>query len=802
MIVKSPGPLNSRGFIYRPFTQKAFHFLILVGCFLLTTGEVASARSQENLPPTLKAQRDSLARPLYDPTHAGRIAKPIILQRDAARFSLESGTIIFFQPVRGRVTGALFRGPAIFELVPPSALEKQQLARFTGDTIRSCEIDQLYFRFTDSTFEEIYPHLEPVNDPDVPPGHKPHDRFARRIEDELYYSLGSRLLMDLYNQTTDGFFYAAIDPEDDTRYHFVIDPQENEAVILYRRPSTPDTHPIDVACSWPRHKDVARFGNVAADIRNDLITTHHYTLETVINEPSRTAVTARLDFVPRYGGLHAVRFDLAGKLKIDSLTSDHGAVYFYYDNPEIPLNYNAPFPVAGSGGSWGTLDAYWEEPLPKDSVCRISFSYHGKYLLYQFPWGDFYINEATTWYPTHDWRTRKTYDMSFEFSAARDIIAAGRKITEATSGDRKTSHWKMEYPVAYVSFNYGDFEQLDMPLEEGIPQVEIYRGKNHQGGLFSKDMKRKVGNDIVASLKLFTEVYGPLPFDRLAATETPGVHGQGFPQLLHLSWGSFHEEHEGQTELFRAHEVSHQWWGHLVGWKTYHDQWLSEGFAEYSGAWFVEHKYGVGKEFNDILKYWKKSVLQRGGRRAWHDGPHVAPIWMGGRCSSYDSPGSYVALIYSKGAYVMHMLRMMLRDFQNDSDERFIGLMKDFVLRHRDRSASTEDFKQVVEDYLGGSMDWFFDQWVYGTEIPRLKYSSKIKKTEDGKFIVVGRIQQSDVSTPFRMYMPITFDFGKKHKSTFLQEINDWITEFESPPLPLKPKKVTFNDYRAILCRE
>jgi len=775
----------------------------LVCSFACILPAVCAARSHDNLPPTLKAQLDSLDRPLFDAALRGSITTPVVLRREGGELTLDSGVIMFFAPVYGRVTGAMFFGRAQFIITPPTHLERQQLARFTGDTVRTWTLTELYLRFTDSTCQEIVPQMQPFVAPETKTPNRPPDVYARQIENELYYSFPSRLLIDLHDQTEDGLFYASFDPKEDTRYHFLVDPLLDESVQFWRRPTAVlGDHAIDLVCSWPRAANLALAGGIIADVSGDQITSRHYTLSTSIHEPSFTAVTATLDFVPRRTGLRAVRFDLAARLDIDSVTSPNGAVYYCYNDPELPLNYTAVFPMAGAGGSSGTLDVFWEDPLPRDSTTRVSFSYRGKYLLYQLPWGDFYINESTTWYPAHDWRTRTTYDMYFEFSALRELVAGGRKLEETTEGDRRRSHWVMDYPVRYIGFNYGYFEQLDMPPDSGIPRVDVYRGRNHQGSLFSRDMKKKVGDNIVGALKLYTDVYGPLPFDRLAVTEIPGSHGQGLPQLLHLSWYSFHEEWRGKTDFFRAHEVAHQWWGHLVGWKTYHDQWLSEGFAEFSGEWFVERKYGFKKEARDILTNWRRDIVQRGGRYGWHAGPEVAPIWMGARTSSYDSPGSYSALIYSKGAYVLHMLRMMVRDFKAGSDNRFIALMRDYVRRFRDRSASTEEFKAVVEDHLGGPMDWFFDQWVYGTEIPELAFSSKTTQTADGKFVVSGRITQTEVSQPFRMFVPITLVFAGDKRSTFLQEIKDWKTEFVSPPLPQKPRDIIFNDFQTILCRD
>lgn len=789
------GPVRGNNKLH--LTTQLFRYAIISALLLVLLGLRALpawARSQDDLPPELKAQLDSLVQPVFGAGLSATIDEPVILQRDSARFVFTSGIFHFFAPVRGRVTGALFRGQVTFHLAPPTTLERGQLARFTGDSVLSRELEEVYFRFTDSTFAEIFSHLlpDPTQDRD---GRQPPEKYAKRIENELYYSMGSRLLMDLYNDGNDVVFYAGLDPKDDSHYHYLIDPLYDEPVKLYRRPPKGDDHAIDQVSSWRRTTGMTngKTGNQIASV--------HYDLNTVIDEPSRTAVTATLDFAPRREKLRAVRFDLAANLVIDSLAVDSGEVFYYYDNPEAPLNYSAAFPMAGSGGRWGSIDVFWSEPLPEAQISSLIVSYHGKYIMYQFPWGDYYINEATTWYPTHDWRTRTTYSMTFEFDAAHDLIAVGKRLEERTIGGRTFSRWQMDYPVSFVSFNYGQFERLEMPRQEGLPLVEIYRGKNHRGDVLNKDMKQKVGEDITGALALFTEAFGPLPFDRLAATEIPGGHGQGFPQLLHLSWSSFQEQQEGSTELFRAHEVAHQWWGHLVGWTSYHDQWLSEGFAEYSGAWYVEQKYGWNNQLRNIYAGWRRGLLQRGGRRAWHEGPQVAPTWMGGRCSSYDSPGSYYALVYYKGAYIVHMLRMMLHDFKTGSDQRFMDMMTSFVSRHRDGTVSTEDLRSVVEDHLGARMDWFFDQWVYGTEIPRFKYHDDITQQEDGSYVVTGSIEQSEVTKPFRAYMPITFEFDNGQKSTFVQEIFDWRTTFVTPPLPLKPKKVIFNDYDAILSR-
>jgi len=303
------------------------------------------------------------------------------------------------------------------------------------------------------------------------------------------------------------------------------------------------------------------------------------------------------------------------------------------------------------------------------------------------------------------------------------------------------------------------------------------------------------------SVQLYSELFGPYPWPHLAATEIPGFHGQGLPQLLHLAWFSFESNRQGITDHFRAHEVAHQWFGHLVGWTNYHDQWLSEGFAEYAGAMYVQAANRGRKTFLELLEQWRSDILDVGGHSAWHAGPHVAPIWLGYRCASTASPASYGHLIYSKGAYVLHMLRNMLHDYRTGSDYRFAALMRDYVSTHAHREATTADFQRVVERHTGQSMQWFFDQWVYGVQIPRYEYRWDREETADGHWIVSGQIDQFDVDTTFRVFMPITlvFEGGRR---TFVQEVRGNRATFQSPQMDEKPKDIVFNDYLTVLCRE
>jgi len=120
--------------------------------------------------------------------------------------------------------------------------------------------------------------------------------------------------------------------------------------------------------------------------------------------------------------------------------------------------------------------------------------------------------------------------------------------------------------------------------------------------------------------------------------------------------------------------------------------------------------------------------------------------------------------IYPKGAYILHMIRMLMFD-PKTGDERFKAMMQDFVKTYFNKDISTEDLKRAVEKHMtkemdvdgNHKMDWFFDEWVYGTEMPSYKFNYQIGA--DGA--LSGTITQSGVSDKFVMRVPVYIDFGK-----------------------------------------
>jgi hypothetical protein len=184
----------------------------------------------------------------------------------------------------------------------------------------------------------------------------------------------------------------------------------------------------------------------------------------------------------------------------------------------------------------------------------------------------------------------------------------------------------------------------------------------------------------------------------------------------------------------------------------------------------------------------------------------VGPLTMGYRANNSRTGGSITRrLIYPKGAYVLHMIRMMMHDNRN-GDKLFKETMQDFVNTYRGKAASTEDFKAIVEKHMtqgmdldgNHKMDWFFNQYVYGTGISQYSFHASLDPTPDGKTHLKGELTRTGVPESWKDRVPLYAHVGDK---TF--RLGALLSTHSSEPLdvtlPGKIDRVTINDFYDVL---
>jgi aminopeptidase N len=324
------------------------------------------------------------------------------------------------------------------------------------------------------------------------------------------------------------------------------------------------------------------------------------------------------------------------------------------------------------------------------------------------------------------------------------------------------------------------------------------------------------------AVRVFEKYFGPLPYGRLAITQQPDFNfGQSWPTLVYLPVSAFLDSTQrwrlmgasafkfaNFIEEVTPHEVSHQWWGHMVSWATYHDQWLSEGFADFSAGLYLQMTEQKPDRFNRYWERQRQRILEK--NEYGLSGNDAGPVWMGLRLDSFKSAQAYNRVVYAKGGYVLHMLRQLMRDPKN-SDTEFIAMMQDFVKTYANRSASTEDFKAIAEKHMppgldlerNHRLDWFFRQWVYGTEIPKYRLEYSLTQQEDGKTLLKGALTQSGVSETFRMMVPLYAEIdGRIVWLGLLSAAGSTTGKEFRLALASKPKRVFLNAFQDVLASE
>jgi aminopeptidase N len=321
---------------------------------------------------------------------------------------------------------------------------------------------------------------------------------------------------------------------------------------------------------------------------------------------------------------------------------------------------------------------------------------------------------------------------------------------------------------------------------------------------------RNAGADVINSLRFYEYLFDDkLDNPQIYVTAIAAGHGQAFDGFLHLSEFTY-VEHPGATELFRAHEVAHEWFGHKIGWKTYRDQWLSESFAEYASMMFVQATVKGGDKYYDEIINAYEGIVQgtlAGGfskfNRPWliefnaSARARLGPIGVGYRAGTSDMPNGYQIQAYHKGPLVLHMMRTMLR-YKTHSDDTFIKILRDFVKEYSGKEASTADFQRVVEKNAPGDWSYFFDAWVYDSAIPTLRWNYKIDPTSTGGAKLTVNVKRSGVRDDFMIVAPVLIEFDGGRSGTFFMAIRK-NEETASQDLPSVPRKVVFAPAHSVL---
>jgi Peptidase family M1 domain len=291
-------------------------------------------------------------------------------------------------------------------------------------------------------------------------------------------------------------------------------------------------------------------------------------------------------------------------------------------------------------------------------------------------------------------------------------------------------------PVRYLSWTVSRFEQAAETSVSLNPTPSDRLARVGGMGFQKLDVQvvanarqlgrgREVATRAVAILNFYGSLLTDFPYPTLTLAivedNLPGGHSPPYfaqlhqpPPLAPVIWRNDPVFFSGFPDFFLAHEVAHQWWGQAVGWRNFHEQWLSEGFAQYFAVLYAQsHR---PEAFSSILRQLRRWSINESDQ---------GPVYLGYRLGHIKSDSRvFRALVYDKGAAVLHMLRRLV------GDEAFFRSVRRFYMTWRFRKAGTEDLRAIFEAETKQSLERFFAGWIYGQQIPQIRFGWRVEGSE------------------------------------------------------------------------
>ena len=765
----------------------------------------------------------------------------VVVERDVYRFTL-NGTLHLLGQVNGKEPGAVFIGQGSYELTPASAGELRHLRMLTGDdklTAIADQFDSAVF-LGSSILEKAGPPVAGAADRNAV---ERYERYLERQREKLHTNVHVRVLQEILDGG-EPFFFAFVEGKKFPPAALIVDPRGGDAVRIY---------PIDAAGEqtmmivlhdqkggvWysSRYRSEIEKG-VGAFVRPPADASH-YAIDTTING-AQISATSTMTFVPS-SDVRVLPIDLAPKLRISQ----------------------AAYAVESATPEWtpaGIIQEAWKDD-PDAAVVfptvvspgqkyLLRLTYAGSDVMTNAGDGNFTIGSRTNWYPNlGTFSDPATFDLTFRTPQKFQVVAVGTETENKVQGEERVAVWKSVEPLRVAGFNYGRFRKMGQAdpetgiafdvytnpgepdilkeinsvlggmREMGDPQGEsMYIGPSHVK-IDTASLAQSALADGINTARTANAYFGPLKTRRVAITQqSQWFFGQSWPGLIYLPYVAFFNstvrntlglnEAKDFVDNVGAHELAHQWWGHQVAPRSYHDAWISEGFAEFTAA-LVAQQTGGWPRYDAFWEKARRNILEK-PRGASIDNVQAGPISQGLRLSTWKNDWAYNSLVYSKGAYVLHMLRMAMMEKNDDS--AFMAMMKEFASTYAGKTAGTRDFQRIAEKHAtpairitkDGKMNWFFDQWVYGTMIPKITSKFEFQSVGGGKYKVTGNVTQAEVDADFASIVPIYVHFDKNSSARLGNVVmignSTEPVQFEIA-LPKKPQRFAVNSMHNVLSR-
>ncbi|MGH9670462.1 MAG: M1 family metallopeptidase [Terriglobales bacterium] len=774
------------------------------------------------------------------------------LDREDLHISLSDGTLAFTESVDGRITGAFFEGEGEILLAPPNQVERASLARFTGAAILSEKFSTAYFRFNDDTYEKLLPDLRPKSAAPAPPEDaEPQEsetpaQFVERWNPAARTLAAADALRLLASFTaaqpgSDRILHARLSGEHLGTFDVFFDTALNEQISVGQMSYQEGTRFYDVWTAFPMRSRRAPEGEAPEPLRISA-----YRIRARILPSHELEAEAQLTMQAGGDGRRLFIFELSRYLRVTSVSADGQPV-------EVLQNESLEGSELARRGN-DVVAVVLPRPPAAGQTFTLRFVYSGE-VLSEAGGGLMYVGARGAWYPNLG-PAMAEFDLEFRYPSAWILLATGKRLSLDTVAGEQVAHWVSERPIPLAGFNLGRY--VASSAKAGDVLVETYathametafprrktvvvpppspRGRESlplEVTLPPPDPAanaHQVAERAARTIEFLSKRIAPFPYGSLSISQMPGRRSQGWPGLVFLSSFAFLPASDPSRpagdsfdailygQLMQAHETAHQWWGDSVLWKSYRDQWVMEGLANYCALLALESERPA--DFRTVMQRYRQDLLHKSkGDSLMKD---AGPVTGGARLASSRFPDGYNVVTYARGTWLFHMLRHMLRDAvaappaararaarTSEGDTLFFQVLATLHQRFQGRELSTADVQRAFEEALPpplhyenrASLDWFFSGWVDGTALPRLELKDVRFARHGGKFVVTGTLVQKEAPDLLVTSVPI-YAVGGGGKPVLLGRV--FADGPESPfqlPAPLGATKLHLDPYQTVLTR-
>jgi aminopeptidase N len=286
-------------------------------------------------------------------------------------------------------------------------------------------------------------------------------------------------------------------------------------------------------------------------------------------------------------------------------------------------------------------------------------------------------------------------------------FAPGITIRRVAEGEDNVLETRVDKPIQWASILAGKYE-MEEQTKNGITiRVATYALSNPR----AVKQLAALADSIIT---FYTEFLGPFPFSEFNILEINSLgFGQAPPGMMFITKEAFNplaEDNQyfsqGVNERF-AHEIAHQYWGHVVKMPSAEEQWITESFAEYSAAIFIKASKGDAT-YDSIEKHWRRRAL---------DATDAAPIPLANRVWLANDPRMRFliryGLLYNKGPILLAALHKQL------GDEVFLTFLKSYQKSFRWKFGSTKSMAALLQYMTKKDFSPFFEANYWGTAMPK-----------------------------------------------------------------------------------